>query len=89
MTSSENLALCKKVADTLIREMALLGLGKNKDEGSDGESDPEKENDTTTEIAMLEVEQVRILAAEDETLKVAYPAKNDLEFPDIRVVQQQ
>lgn len=65
VTSSTKLGDAKRVADLLLRDMLELGLGKRSD---------------TDAGKALRVEQGRVVD-EDGNLRVTYPAKTDLLFP--------
>lgn len=73
VTSATSQAVCRRVLDTLLREMLLLGI-------SSSESPSEG---TTLQSAYhtLTVQQVRVVDKEGN-LKVVYPSRNDLIFED-------
>ncbi|XP_046548902.1 leucine-rich repeat-containing protein 47-like isoform X1 [Haliotis rubra] len=83
VTSTSSLDVCKKVADELLREMLLMGVGTPQEDVTKG--DDTKEDDTVVysregdagAIQKLVVEQVRVIDHEG-TLKVVYPSRTDL-----------
>ncbi|XP_054768806.2 leucine-rich repeat-containing protein 47-like [Lytechinus pictus] len=84
VTSSEDLASCKKVLQALLAKMLELNLGSKgeADEGAGAESTSEDKQNK------LVVEQVRVVN-EDGDLRVIYPSKTDLEdLPGVTVIRQ-
>jgi len=73
VTSATSQGVCRRVLDTLLREMLLLGVNCS-ESPSEG---------TTLQSAYhtLTVQQVRVVDKEGN-LKVVYPSRTDLSFED-------
>ncbi|XP_038076810.1 leucine-rich repeat-containing protein 47-like [Patiria miniata] len=97
VTSSTDLAVCKKVMDALIHRSAEIlldppasGISASGDPEEDVNQEPSDEeavSKVTGGSRSLVVEQVRVSAA-DGGLKVLYPSRNDLQdMTDIKVIR--
>ncbi|XP_071805095.1 leucine-rich repeat-containing protein 47-like [Asterias amurensis] len=100
VTSSTDLATCKKVMDALIQKSMEIFLsqpgsatGEGQEPGTEGPSgdvNPEPSSDdlqASGGYRSLVVEQVKVIGA-DGSLKVVYPSRTDLQdMPDVQVIR--
>ncbi|XP_046340245.2 leucine-rich repeat-containing protein 47-like [Haliotis rufescens] len=85
VTSSSSLDVCKKVADELLREMLVMGVGTPVEEAAEAAADG-GEGDADA-IQKLVVEQVRVIDHEGG-LKVVYPSRTDLPLDIYEVTRE-
>ena len=82
VTSSISLDICKKVAEELLREMLELGVGTSQTK-TDAADDHKA---LVLSNQYLVVEQVKVLDAQG-SMKVVYPARNDLQSKAFKVIR--
>lgn len=75
VTSATTQTVCRKVLDTLLYELLLLGIGRQVDEAAPPAIQLKKQ------FYALNVQQVKIVDVEGN-MKAVYPSRNDLIYED-------